>query len=171
MVGLTLTVLREREALAAIIPAWEELAANALELNPFYEPWFLLPALEARGAADFRCVLAWEGDALVGLFPFERLRRYKGLPVATLASWRHSAYLLCTPLVRADVAVDCLRSLLAWRAADASLFELRYLRADGPFAAALARALRTSRAAFATIARFSRPLLSRAAANRPSARR
>ena len=171
MVGLTLTVLREREALAAIIPAWEELAANALELNPFYEPWFLLPALEARGAADFRCVLAWEGDALVGLFPFERLRRYKGLPVATLASWRHSAYLLCTPLVRADVAVDCLRSLLAWRAADASLFELRYLRADGLFAAALERSGREKRAIVAKAARLVRSARASAAANGPSARR
>src|SRR5919201_1802388 len=53
-------------------------------------------------------------------------------------------------------------ALVAWRGADASLFELRYLRADGPFAAALAKALRTSRAAFATIARFSRPLLRKA---------
>src|SRR5205085_1714924 len=127
-----------------------------------YEPWILLPALEAHGAADFRCVLLWHGDELAGLFPFERQRRYRGMPVAALASWRHRAYLLCTPLVHADFAVDCLKALLAWRGGDASLFELRYLRADGPFAAALAKALRTSRAAFATLARFSRPLLLRA---------
>jgi CelD/BcsL family acetyltransferase involved in cellulose biosynthesis len=158
--SLRLQVVSEPRALAAIVPAWEALAREALEPNPFYEPWILLPALEAHGSAGFRCVLAWQGEALAGLFPFERLRRYKGLPVATLASWRHSAYLLCTPLVRADLALECLRALLAWR--EASLFELRYLRADGPFAAALARALRTSRAAFATILRFSRPLLSRA---------
>ena len=148
-------------ALAAIIPAWEALAANACEANPFYEPWILLPALRAQGAANFRCVLAWDGEALVGFLPFERLRRYKGLPVATLTSWRHSTLLLCTPLVRADAAVECLKALLASRG-DASLFELRYLRADGPFAAALARALRTSRTPFATIARFSRALLRKA---------
>ncbi len=41
-------VIRSREALAAIVPAWEGLAANAIEANPFYEPWFLLPALRAR---------------------------------------------------------------------------------------------------------------------------
>jgi CelD/BcsL family acetyltransferase involved in cellulose biosynthesis len=157
-----LEVISDPRALAAITPAWEGLVANACEANPFYEPWILLPALQAQGAADFRCVLAWDGRALAGLFPFERRRRYRGLPVTTLASWRHSAYLLCTPLVRADTAVECLKALLAWRG-DASLLELRYLRADGPFAAALARALRTSRAAFATIGRFSRPLLCKAA--------
>ena len=156
-----LQVVSDPRALAGILPAWEALAANACEPNPFYEPWILLPALEAQGAANFRCVLAWDGEALAGLFPFERQRRYRGLPVATLASWRHSAYLLCTPLVRAETAAECLKALLAWRG-DAALFELRYLRADGPFAAALARALRTSRAAFATIARFSRPLLCKA---------
>jgi len=159
--GLRLQSVSDPRALAAIIPAWQGLAADACEANPFYEPWILLPALQAQGAAHFRCLLAWDGDALLGFFPFERQRRYKGLPVATLASWRHSTHLLCTPLVRAGAAVECLKALLAWRG-DASLFELRYLRADGPFAAALARALRTSRTAFATIARFARPLLRKA---------
>ena len=162
MAAFTLTVLRERESLATLAPAWEELAWHSLEPNPFYEPWILLPALQAQGGADLRCVLLWQGDKLAGFFPFTRERRYKGLPLATLTSWRHSAYLLCTPLVRSDVAVDVLKALLAWRDAEASLIELKYLRADGPFAAALAKALRTSRAPFATLARFSRPLLLRA---------
>jgi len=160
--SVRLQVVSDPRVLASIVPAWEALAANACEPNPFYEPWILLPALVAQGAANFRCVLAWEGDALAGLFPFERQRRYRGLPVATLASWRHSAYLLCTPLVHADAAVECLKALLGFRPGDASLLELRYLRADGPFAAALARALRTSRVAFATVSRFSRPLLRKA---------
>lgn len=143
---MNIQVTRSRDALAAVVPAWEELAAQACEPNPFYEPWILLPALRAQGEGEgFRCVLAWDGARLAGLFPFERRRRFKGLPVATLASWRHSAYLLCTPLVRADAAVECLQDLLAWLAAagDASVLELRYVPRDGAFRRALAQAAST----------------------------
>ena len=49
-------LLRDRQSLAAIVRPWEDLAANALEGNPFYEPWMLLPALWARGDEDFECV-------------------------------------------------------------------------------------------------------------------
>src|SRR5205823_4149261 len=133
-------VLRDRESLAAIVAPWEELAAHAIEPNPFYEPWILLPALQAQGEGEqFRCISIWHEGRLIGLFPFERRRRFKGLPVATLTSWRHSAYLLCTPLVRADAVLECLRALLHWIATqgDASVLELRYLPADGPFRRAL----------------------------------
>ena len=42
-------VVKNREALAAHVEAWDELAAEALEANPFYESWMLLPAVEAFG--------------------------------------------------------------------------------------------------------------------------
>src|SRR5690242_6566051 len=154
-------VVREPARLAAIVPAWEALAANACEANPFYEPWILLPALTAQPDAEFRCVLVWDAEQLAGFFPFERQRRYKGMPIATFASWRHRSYLLCTPLLRAQAPADCLRALLAWRAAEAAAIELRYLPAHGPVADALASALRTARAADATT-QFSRPLLRKA---------
>src|SRR5215210_6529152 len=106
-------VVRDRAALEAIVPAWEDLAAHCVEANPFYEHWILLPALRAQGeGANFCCVLVWDGERLMGLFPFERRRNFKGLPSATLTSWRHSAYLLCTPLLRADCAADCLQAFL-----------------------------------------------------------
>src|SRR3954451_10467438 len=93
-------VVRDREALEAIVPAWEELAANACEANPFYEHWILLPALRAQGeGSGCRCVLVWDGGRLTGRLPFERRLNFRGLPAATLTSWRHSAYLLCPPLV------------------------------------------------------------------------
>ena len=149
-------VLRDRESLAAIVSPWEELAAHALEPNPFYEPWILLPALRAQGEGEqFRCISIWDEGRLLGLFPFERRRRFKGLPVTTLTSWRHSAYLLCTPLVRADAAIECLRALVRWAVSEASVLELLYMPANGPFDDAL-------RAAAPTVvrtARFSRALL------------
>jgi CelD/BcsL family acetyltransferase involved in cellulose biosynthesis len=152
----TVIVLRDRAALAAIVPAWEELAANALEPNPFYEPWILLPALRAQGVGeDFCCPSVWHEGKLIGLFPFQRRGRFKGLPIATLSSWRHSAYLLCTPLVRRDAAGAAVRALLRWSGDEASVLELLYLPANGPFDDALRECART----MVRTARFSRALL------------
>src|SRR5713226_4432543 len=154
-------VLRDRESLAAIVAPWEDLAAHAIEPHPFYEPWILLPALRAMeeekaGSGEgFRCISIWDGGTLIGLFPFERRRRFKGLPVATLESWRHSAYLLCTPLVRADASIECLRALLDWAVSEASMLHLLYVPADGPFEDALRATART----VVPTARFSRALL------------
>jgi CelD/BcsL family acetyltransferase involved in cellulose biosynthesis len=158
----TVEVVRDRAALEAIVPAWESLAANLVEPNPFYEPWMLLPALESHGSADLVCVLIWIEGALCGLFPFRRAARYKGLPLTALTSWRHSAYLVCTPLVRAGKAAACLDAFLGWLRTDAegaSAAEFRYLPGDGAFVGALTDALRrTSSVAIGTES-FTRPIL------------
>jgi CelD/BcsL family acetyltransferase involved in cellulose biosynthesis len=134
------TVARSRTELECLVPAWEDLARAALEPNPFYEHWMLLPALEAFAAGqELRVVLVWDGERLAGLFPFQRLARYKGLPAATLTSWRHPHCLLCTPLVRADCARACIEALLDH--SGASLLELCYLPAGEPFHRALLEAL------------------------------
>ena len=158
MAAPTVIVLRERRTLAAIVPAWEELAANALELNPFYEPWMLLPALRTRGG-PLECVSVWQDATLIGLFPFERKEAFKRLPAATLTSWRHSAYLLCTPLVRAGAAHVALRALLRWAVDEASVLEFPYVPASGPFD----DALRAVAGTMVRTARFTRPLLIKAA--------
>jgi len=149
-------VLRDRKSLEAIVRPWEELAANALEPNPFYEPWILLPALRAQGAGeDFCAVSVWHEGRLIGLFPFERRERFKRLPVTTLTSWRHSAYLLCTPLVRRDASGPALRALLQWAVDEASVLEMLYVPANGPFD----DALRECAGTIVRTARFSRALL------------
>lgn len=150
-------------ALQAIVPAWDELAANACEINPFYESWILLPALRAQGDAGLRCVLVWQGERLIGLFPFERKRQFKGLPVPVMTSWRHSAHLLCTPLVRADAAAECLEAVFGWAAGEGALLEFRYIPADGGFHGALGDAMRTTPCTVLPTAQFSRALLKRGA--------
>jgi CelD/BcsL family acetyltransferase involved in cellulose biosynthesis len=123
-----------------MVPAWEELARAALEPNPFYEHWMLLPALKAFSAGqDVRVVLVWSGERLAGLFPFHRVARFKGLPAAAFTSWRHAHCLLGTPLVRADSARLCLNALFDW--VDASLVEFCYLPADELFHRALVEVL------------------------------
>jgi CelD/BcsL family acetyltransferase involved in cellulose biosynthesis len=138
--GLSVTLAHRPAELEPVVPAWEELARAALEPNPFYEHWMLRPALEAFGAGRELCVvLVWAGERLAGLFPFERVARYKGLPVPALRSWRHAHCLLCTPLVRADTARACLEAL--FDCLDARLVEFSYLPAGEPFHRLLAEVL------------------------------
>ena len=155
---MRVAVARNLAELQSIVPAWERLAAEALEPNPFYESWMLLPALRAFGSGqDIRIVLVWQGERLAGLFPFRREARYKGLPASALSSWAHVHCLLCTPLVAADAATACLAALFSW--CDASFIELRHLPAGEPFHRALIAAL-AARGVHATVNRaWSRPLL------------
>ena len=125
------TVARGLTELDCIVPAWEALARAALEPNPFYEHWMLRPAIAAFGAGKVEVALVWVGDQLIGLFPFTRVPRYKGLPASALASWQHSHTLLCTPLVHAEFARPCLAAL--FDQVDASFIEFRYIPAGEPF--------------------------------------
>src|SRR5258706_6154937 len=131
MAAPTVIVLRDRAGMGAMVPAWEDLAANALEANPFYEPWILLPALWARGEEGFECVSVWDEGKLIGLFPFERRASFKRLPVATLTAWRHSAYLLCTPILRAADEHAALLALIRWDVDQAAETVVLYLPALG----------------------------------------
>jgi hypothetical protein len=85
----------------------------------------------------FVLVYARDGESapaiLHGLFPLERRRRYKGIPVKTLSLWRHLHCFLCTPLVRAERARECVAAFFDWLAgADAALMEFNHVTGDGP---------------------------------------
>jgi CelD/BcsL family acetyltransferase involved in cellulose biosynthesis len=136
-VGTIVEVRSDLESLRAIVPDWEALAEEAAEPNPFYEPWMLLPALEAYGPGEgFQCVLVWENGTLAGLFPMQLERRFHGLPLRVLRSWRHRNMLLCcAPLVHARHAAKCVSALLKSPLAPAIEFE--WLPADGAVYAAL----------------------------------
>ena len=137
---LRVAVLRGARELEAQLADWEDLAAHAVEQNPFYEPWMLLPALEAAGAAP-EIVLVHAGGRLIGLFPLERRPRYRGLPLGELRLWRHELCYLCTPLLRSGFESEALEAFLGWLARDsgASLLRLHYLPGEGLFHRALLR--------------------------------
>jgi CelD/BcsL family acetyltransferase involved in cellulose biosynthesis len=169
-VTVSVEIARDAASLRRFLPAWEDLAAHALEPNPLYEHWMLLPALEAEAGADFRCALVWTRDAatpqaapkLGGLFPLRKAVRFKGLPAAALTSWRHRSWLLGTPLLRAQTAHQCLHALLDWARAEgerSALVEFQYLRSDGPFHGVLADVLREREAMVAATDTFTRALL------------
>src|SRR5437870_487401 len=136
--------IRLAEDLAGLVPEWENLAANALEPNPAYEPWMLLPALKAFGEKDLNFVTVHHGGELAGFFPLTAANRFHGLPLRTLASWRHPHCMLCVPLVRANEAAKVLAGFLQWTRANASVLDLSHLIAEGAFHQALVDALNES---------------------------
>lgn len=136
--------------LASHSAAWEDLAREAIEPNPFHERWMLAPALEAAGAMPgVRVVLVYgEVDGrivLSGLFPVELATRFRGLPLRHARIWRHIHAYLSTPLLRRGRARETLAAFYDWLARDpggARVMEWSWVGADGPFFAALTDVLR-----------------------------
>jgi CelD/BcsL family acetyltransferase involved in cellulose biosynthesis len=168
---ISVTVARSRSSLEAIAPAWEDLAAHAIEPNPLYEPWMLLASLKAMAdTSDFYCLLVWSRDdtrtaaaaRLDGLFPFRLVRRFKGLPAHALSSWHPASWMLGIPLVRAETAVASVQALLDWLdgcGKGAAITEFRYLPCDGAFRRVLADVLRERQATVVATESFARGVL------------
>jgi GNAT acetyltransferase-like protein len=146
-------VIDDLREMADYAAAWDDLAAAAIEPNPFYESWMLVPAIAPYTVGrDVRFVLFFATDeahpqkpkVLCGLFPLEISNRYKGLsrklPVRTLSLWKHKYCYLCTPLVRAGYEQQCLEAFLDWLARDGAgcqLMEFRSIGSEGSFHRAL----------------------------------
>ncbi|MDT0508829.1 GNAT family N-acetyltransferase [Novosphingobium sp. MMS21-SN21R] len=94
---------------------WHALAEAATTPNPFFEPWYLIPALEsfdAKGAVQL--FLVELGDELVGLLPVAPMRKYGRWPFPHLASWLHANAFLGVPLVRAGYEALFWQALADW---------------------------------------------------------
>ncbi len=127
------------------IPAWEQLAASALEPNPFYEHWMLLPAARHLSAGrELHFVLIFDTKpaknssepVLCGFFPLERQKRYMDLPINGWALWKYRHCFLTTPLLRAGSAKECLSAFFDWLASSAGncrVFEMRHIPGEGIF--------------------------------------
>jgi CelD/BcsL family acetyltransferase involved in cellulose biosynthesis len=82
-------------------PAWDELAANAAEPNPFYERWFLKPAIARLQPDDgARMIAVWQGRVLIGLLPVTAHGKYGRAPIRHLENWAHYHCFYAAPLVR-----------------------------------------------------------------------
>jgi CelD/BcsL family acetyltransferase involved in cellulose biosynthesis len=156
-------VHEDAAALRAIVPDWEALAADALEPNPFYEHWMLLPALEAYGERDFRCVTIWDNGMLAALFPMRLQRPWRGFPVQALRSYRHRNMLLCTPLVRAKglahAPAKYIAALLGHRIAP--VVEFDWISAGGRFFSELVDAVTDDALPWTVTDAYARALLLR----------
>jgi CelD/BcsL family acetyltransferase involved in cellulose biosynthesis len=134
------------EELEVLLAEWQDLAEHAAEPNVFYEPWMVLPALDAYGGdRDLRFLFLFEErrdgpPLLCGFFPIERVPHFRGLPIPCFRLWAYVHCFLGTPLVRAGRVRSVIAAFLRWlrdRSAEHLLLEMPYCSADGPVHGAL----------------------------------
>jgi hypothetical protein len=129
----------------------------------------LLPALEAFGGEGFRLAAVWEDGKLGALFPLRPERRWRGLPVRALRSWRHRNMLIATPLVSArggaPAAAKRVGALLD--SGIAPLIEFEWTVAGGTFHGALAEAAAERGLPWMASDAYARPILVRGRDPRP----
>jgi CelD/BcsL family acetyltransferase involved in cellulose biosynthesis len=88
----------------AEVGRWRELAAAALEPNPFFEPEFVLPAAAALRGDPALLIATDAAGEWTGAMPVVAGRGWRGMPLRGLASWRHDYSFFGAPLVRGDCA-------------------------------------------------------------------
>src|SRR5579871_6549594 len=126
----------------------EDLCSSVAEPNVFYEPWMLIPAVEAFGQGKtFTFILVYTESSRPGgrpvlsaFFPFERRRRYARMPANLLLLWEYRHCGVCTPLIRQGHEKACLDMLLSWansNAQGADIIEWFQVSTDGPIFQAL----------------------------------
>ncbi|EIZ80597.1 hypothetical protein WSK_0876 [Novosphingobium sp. Rr 2-17] len=123
------------------VEAWDRLAAEAAEPNPFFESWYLLPSLRNLAGTDKVMVLRYEENGrLTGLLPIVRSRRYYRWPLPNIAGWLHPNCFCGVPLVARGSETAFWREVLRWadeRSGLALFLHLRGILLGGPLHAAL----------------------------------
>lgn len=142
--------IRPLSSCDGIVGEWADLAARAIEPNPFLDPGFALAA--AQHLVSFRDValmLLWQGEAarqqrrLIGLVPFRRRQRL--FAAEALDEFADPRLFNGTPLIDSTFVAPALSALLrAWRREAGPTAGLTFPAVDpaGPFATALIRIAR-----------------------------
>jgi CelD/BcsL family acetyltransferase involved in cellulose biosynthesis len=125
----------------ADLAAWSDLAARAIEPNPFFEPDLLAPAAALYGGVDLGLIESEDGR-LLGALPLRRVHRWRRIPATCLSVWRHPDSYLGTPLLAPEAPVEALGALLdhSRTHARAGLIAFEWLGTGGPVEAALREA-------------------------------
>ncbi len=143
--------------------AWDALAADAIEPNPFFEPWFLLPSLDQFAKGNCAELLAIQsGERLIGLFPVARGARYYGYPIPHISGWLHTNAFCGVPLIARGFECAFWRAALGhfdYAAGRAFFLHLPQLPADGPANAALDIVLNETGRSAATVETAERAML------------
>lgn len=123
--------------------AWDQLAAEASEPNPFAERWCLQSALHLLDPERHaRLVMVRDGSdgPVIGIMPIAAAPHYGRLPLRHVTGWAHPNHFLGLPLVRAGFERLFWSILLSW--CDAApwartLLHVPRLTEDGPLHRAL----------------------------------
>lgn len=130
---------------------WQALAARAADPNPFYEPWFFLPAAQHLGPdQQWQILLVQRMDArkngqleLCGFFPFVQSRGPAGISQWTL--WKNPFCFLTSPLVDQTGSANVFRAVLNHCQFDRNrvmCLEMPMLAGEGPLHHGLTEVLR-----------------------------
>ena len=141
---------------------WDDLVLRAAEPNPFLHPIMIAAAVGQASAHDAPIVLAWQGERLVGVWPFIRGHSRSGAPIRVLKTPVHPTMANGTPVIDSAVAEPALSAMLDAIKSSAALPKILSVSAcngDGPVMAALHRACLSRGGAPAILRRATRPYL------------
>jgi CelD/BcsL family acetyltransferase involved in cellulose biosynthesis len=156
---------------AELLADWEDLAADSVEPNVFYEHWNISAALDS-GTASVRpaFVFVRRGSTrqdvrprLVGVFPLVR-GRCRRLRQISWESWGHEFAFLRTPLLRNGHAAPALHAFLDWAESQSerrAVLDWPLLSGDGPFAQALVEVFAARGTLHFAVETYTRALLRR----------
>jgi len=99
---MQLEILERHQAKNINQQEWLDLAEHAIEKNPFYEYWSLLPALKwLETQANIKIITIRKKNKLVALFPIKIIGQ---LPLIRILSfWKHEHCFLTTPLISSSI--------------------------------------------------------------------
>jgi CelD/BcsL family acetyltransferase involved in cellulose biosynthesis len=145
--------------------AWDRLADEASEPNPFAERWCLQPALhllDPERRARLVMVRADDAGPLIGVMPLAPAVKYGRLPLRHVTGWAHPNHFHGAPLVRAGMELLFWSILLGWCDAApwaSTLLHVPRLTEDGPLHCALIEVVRGRGGEAETVHREERALL------------
>jgi len=145
--------------------AWDRLADEASEPNPFAERWCLQSALhllDPERRARFVMVRDGHDGAVIGVMPLAFAHRYGRLPLRHVTGWIHPNHFHGSPLVRAGLESLFWTILLGWCDASAwarTLVHVPRLTEDGPLHRALVDVARVRSGVAVVVHREERALL------------
>lgn len=147
-----------------VMGRWRDLSHAAADPNPFAHPCFAVPAAHTMSdGADAALLHVEAGGEMVFALPVVHTRRYRRLPIRTLAAWRHPYCFLAGPLTAAADPVEewaaALRHLR--RDSPADLLALELLPVNAPGLASLQAAAASEQLSVSTFDRHNRPIITR----------
>ena len=162
---LTVRVVDPLALSPGLAAAWDRLASEASEPNPFAERWCLQSALHLLDPdRHARLVLVRDGSdgPVIGIMPIAAAKHYGRLPLSHVTGWAHPNHFLGVPLVRAGFESLFWSILLGW--CDAApwartLVQVPRLTEDGPLHRALVEVARVRGGEAETVHREERALL------------
>jgi len=162
---LTVRVVDPLALSPELAAAWDRLADEASEPNPFAERWCLQSALHLLDPErNARLVLVRDGSdgPVIGIMPLAAAMHYGRIPLRHVTGWTHHNHFHGAPLVRAGFESLFWSILLGW--CDAApwartLVHVPRLTEDGPLHRALVEVARTRGGEAEVVHREERALL------------